>query len=144
MNFPYFVVEKGVPSRPWNYTRQILVLAVAPLESSSLQMAVLRLSLLQNYFKCSCWVWAGREQGWLSSGCHSWGWYSHPHQRSQSCHPYPHLHILAPFLVYMGIWEREKPGRGVKLAGEYHREKTSLALWIWKRKLIYLKVHKTN
>lgn len=42
------------------------LLAVAPLERSSVQMAVLRLSLLQSYFKPSWWVGAVRERGGLA------------------------------------------------------------------------------
>lgn len=72
-------------------------------------MAVLRLSLLQNCFKISRLVWAVREAGGLAQGatyeCDALTPSSH--QTIQSCRPsHLQLHVPAPFLVFVGIYER--------------------------------------
>lgn len=72
-------------------------------------MAVLGLSLLQTYFKISWLVWVVREPGGLAQGatyeCDALAPGSC--QTSQSYHPsYLHLHIPAPFLLFIGTYER--------------------------------------
>lgn len=146
--FPYFVVEKGAPSCPWSCTSQELLPAVAPLESSSLQMAVLRLSLLQNNFKPSWWVCAVRQHVGLAQGatCECDILIPSSSQRSQSCHPHPHLPILGPVLLCIGMREKSQ-AKGLNwLRNTIGKRPISyqFSLWIQKRKPIYLKVYKTN